>query len=130
MILETSFLIDLLKGEEKIDKWIEKLDSNEEIPILNPITAMKLWEGVHLSDRTEDELEKIKSLLKGLNFENFDIKDGKLSGKINADLTKEGEKIDIEDVMIASIAINSNQSVLTGNPDHFNRIERIEVETY
>ena len=91
---------------------------------------MELWEGAHLSHLTEDELEKIKSLLKGLNFENFDIKDGKLSGKINADLTKEGEKIDIEDVMIASIAINSNQSVLTGNPDHFNRIERIEVETY
>ena len=82
MILETSFLIDLLKGEEKIDKWIEKLDSNEEIPILNPITAMELWEGAHLSNRTEDELEKIKSLLKGLNFKNFDIKDGNFQEKL------------------------------------------------
>ncbi len=130
MILDTSFIIDLLKGEEKIDKWIEKLDSNEEIPILNPITAMEIWEGAHLSNRTEDEIEKIKSLLEGLNFENFNIEDGKLSGKINADLTNKGEKIDIEDVMIASIAINSDQSILTRNPDHFNRIEKTEVETY
>lgn len=130
MILDTSFIIDLLKGKEEIQNWIDKFDSGEEIPILNPITAMELWEGAHLSDRTDDELEKIRTLLEGLTPENFDVEDGKISGKINAALTKKGKTIDLEDVMIAAISLNAEQTILTRNPEHFERVEGTEVETY
>ncbi len=130
MILDTTFIIDLLRGEEKIEDWIDKFDSGDEIPVLNPITAMELLEGAHLSDRTDEELEKIKSLLEGLTLEDFDVEDGKLSGKINASLTEEGKTIDLEDVMIAAIALNSEQTILTRNSEHFERIEETEVETY
>lgn len=130
MILDTSFVIDLLKGKESITDWIDKFDSGEEIPILNPITAMELWEGAHLSNETEEELRKIKSLLEGLTPEDFNIEDGKLSGKINASLTKKGKTIDLEDVMIAAVALNAKQKILTRNPEHFKRIKGTEVETY
>lgn len=130
MILDTSFIIDLLKGKEEIQDWIDKFDSGEEIPILNPITAMELWEGAHLSDRTDDELEKIRTLLEGLTPENFDVEDGKISGKINAALTKKGRTIDLEDVMIAAISLNAEQTILTRNSEHFKRVEGTEVEIY
>lgn len=130
MILDTSFVIDLLRGEEDIEDWIDKFDSNEEIPILNPITAMELWEGAHLSNQTEEELEKIRDLLEGLTPEDFNIEDGKLSGEINADLTKKGKTIDLEDAMIAAIALNAKQPILTRNPEHFERVDGTEVETY
>lgn len=130
MILDTSFVIDLLRGEEDIEDWIDKFDSNEEIPILNPITAMELWEGAHLSNQTEEELEKIRDLLEGLTPEDFNIEDGKLSGEINADLTKKGKMIDLEDAMIAAIALNAKQPILTRNPEHFERVDGTEVETY
>lgn len=97
--MDTPFIIDLLRGEGKIGSWVDKFDSGDEIPILNPITAMELWKGAHLSDRTEDELEKIWSLLEGLTAEDFNAEDGKLSGKINATLTKREETIDLEDVI-------------------------------
>lgn len=38
--------------------------------------------------------------------------------------------MDIEDVMIAAVALERDDAVLTGDPDHFERIEGLAVETY
>jgi len=38
--------------------------------------------------------------------------------------------IDIEDIMIAAIAIVNGEKILTRNSKHFKRIEGLEVEEY
>jgi predicted nucleic acid-binding protein len=53
-----------------------------------------------------------------------------LAGECSANLSADGTPIEIEDVMIAAIARQRNEPILTGNPTHFERIDHIEVETY
>jgi len=38
--------------------------------------------------------------------------------------------IDLEDIMIAATAITRNESVLTRNVEHFNRIPNLKVDSY
>ncbi len=130
MIVDTTFVIDLLQGDDEVKEWVEKFDSGEENPVITTISIMELWEGAHLSNQSEKELEKLRELLDGLTHESFDPEDGKLSGEIGAALTKNGDKIDREDVMIGAIVINTDQRVLTRNHKHFEKIEGLKLETY
>lgn len=129
MILDTSFLIDVLRGEKEVREWEERLDNGEEEPIITSISVMEIWEGVIHSGNTE-ELKKIENLLEGLSSIEFDSEDGKTSGEILASLANKGNPIDVEDVMIGAIALNSNQKILTKNPAHFERIDNLEVKSY
>ncbi len=130
MILDTSALIDLLKGRELPADWIVKFDSGSEIPVITTISAMELWEGAHLSEIPEEEVQKLEQVLEGLTVRDFTFEDGKLSGEIKASLAKAGKSIDTEDVMIASIALNARETVLTRNSDHFGRIDGLRMESY
>lgn len=91
---------------------------------------MELWEGIHLTDATDEERERVQRLLEGLTHAPFDRESAMLAGERSATLTTEGTEIEIEDVMIAAIALNRNEPILTGTPDHFERIEDADVETY
>ncbi|MBS1263843.1 MAG: tRNA(fMet)-specific endonuclease VapC [Methanonatronarchaeales archaeon] len=91
---------------------------------------MELWEGIHLADSTDREREAVKELLTGLHEAEFDTEAGKRAGEINADLKKRGEPIDAEDAMIAATALTHETGVVTGNPEHFDRIPELDVESY
>jgi len=130
MILDTTFLIDVLRGNEEALEWEEEFDEGEEEPTISSISIMEIWEGALRSKKMEEELEKIKKFLEGLSCVAFDSKDGRTSGEIRAALAEKGTPIEVEDVMIAATAINSGQKILTKNPDHFERIENLTVETY
>ena len=53
-----------------------------------------------------------------------------LAAKIEADLRNNGEIIDVEDIMIAAISINNNETLVTRNKKHFERIKDLKIETY
>lgn len=129
MILDTSFLIDVLRGCDTVTEWEQELDERG-IGAVTAVSVMELWEGIHLTDATDEERERIHRLLEGLTHAAFDRESAMLAGELSAALTTEGTPIEIEDVMIAAIAQQRNESILTGNPDHFERIEGVEVETY
>lgn len=130
MILDTTFIIDVLRGSGRVLEWEEKFDKGKEEPLVSAITVMELWEGALRSEKTKEELGKMEELLKGLSSINFDPEDGKTSGELRASLAEGGTPIDVEDIMIGATALNSNQKVLTRNPEHFERIEGLSVETY
>ncbi|MFT4892831.1 MAG: tRNA(fMet)-specific endonuclease VapC [Candidatus Nanohaloarchaea archaeon] len=129
MILDTSVLIDILKGEDEMKKVEREIDREGSV-FITPITIMELWEGIHRSDHTDREREKVSELLSSLNTIGFNTESSKKAGKISADLLSKGKPVDVEDIMIGAIALQNNEKVLTGNGSHFDRIEGLKVEEY
>lgn len=129
MILDTSFLIDVLRGDESVTSWEGELDDRG-AGTVTAISVMELWEGIHLADASDAERDRVGRLLHGLTHAAFDQDSAMAAGEINATLVKDGSPIDTEDVMIAAIARTLNEPVLTRNPDHFDRIDGLETETY
>jgi tRNA(fMet)-specific endonuclease VapC len=129
MILDSTFLIDVLRGSESVAERIEELDSRG-TPFVSSVTVMELWEGIHLADASDDERTAVKGLLTEIDEIAFDRECAMRAGKINAELVADGERIDETDVMIAATALVNDQSVVTRNVDHFERIDGLNVATY
>lgn len=91
---------------------------------------MELWKGVHLADASASERGRVEELLSGLAHAAFDQESAMVAGELSATLTGDGEPIQVEDVMIAAVASVRGEAVLTRNPDHFERIEGLSVESY
>lgn len=129
MILDTSAVIDILRGDDSISEWEAQLDENGSAAV-SSISVMELWEGVHRSNATERERERVETLLTGLTDVPFDRAAAMRAGKLSAELLGDRTPIEVEDRMIAAIAMENEQAVLTGNGDHFERIPGLTVESY
>jgi tRNA(fMet)-specific endonuclease VapC len=53
-----------------------------------------------------------------------------LAGELSAELSGRGERIEVEDVLIAATAIHNETAVLTHNADYFDRATGIIAESY
>lgn len=128
MILDTSFLVDLLRGDDAVRGLAERLATEPQL--VTPVTVMELYEGVHRAEYGTAERDAVTELLEGLTHVDFTDESGKISGRINARLADAGEPIDVEDVMIAAVALERDEPVLTGNPSHFGRVDGLDILTY
>ncbi|NKE35706.1 type II toxin-antitoxin system VapC family toxin [Natronococcus sp. JC468] len=129
MILDTSFLIDVLRGEKTVEEAVRTVD-NRGTAHVSSVTVMELWEGVHLADSSEDERTVVKNLLTDVRELPFNRKCAMTAGEINATLHRNGVPIEDTDVMIAATALVHDVPVVTNNVDHFERIDDLEILTY
>ena len=131
MILDSSFLIDLLRGAHpEAKKKAEALDRKFQIKAITSVTIMELWSGAMLSTHQEKEKKKVGEILDSLLVYNFTEREAKKAGEIEADLLKSGEKIGIEDIIIAATALIRNEKILTKNIKHFEKVKGLGVESY
>lgn len=129
MILDSTFLVDVLRGDDGVEELVEDLDAGGPT-FVTAVTVMELAEGIRLADATEAERTAVEDLLNDLNELAFDRECAMRAGRINADLVSAGERIDETDAMIAATALVHDQPVVTRNVDHFERVADVEVVTY
>ena len=60
----------------------------------------------------------------------LDAKSALRAGRIEAALTEQGDSIDWADILIAAIAIENDEPILTKNAKHFGKVPGLQVETY
>lgn len=129
MILDTTFLIDVMNSEEDVAELVADLDESGTSMVATP-TVMELWEGIHRADSTTAEREAVQKLLEDLREVPFDRECAMKTGEINARLASAGKPIDVEDVMIGATALAHGVPVVTRNVSHFERIDGLEVVSY
>ena len=129
MILETTFIVDLLRKKAEAIKKMEELEKDNEAHFVTAPTIHELWSGLTQISRQEEEKIKIMSILEGLPILALDTPSAEISGKIDGILVKEGRMIDPEDCMIAGIALHHKEKILS-NDSHFKRIKGLNVENY
>lgn len=132
--LDSSVIIDILRGRESVKEIESKLDSNqEEIFIPTPV-IMEIIRGINLKETQknlkQNEKEEIDNLLSSFFILDFDKESAIKAGEIEAELLNNGEMIDLEDIMIGAIALKNNQIIVTRNKKHFEKIEDLNIEGY
>jgi len=119
-LLDTSVIIGLLRGEEKVE---ELLDGEEETLCACFPVQCELYLGTRLARRTEEGEKEVESLLEEL--ENLEA--DRESAKKVAELRQKYENINAFDLMIAGICLAKDASIVTKDTD-FRKIEELEVE--
>ena len=108
MILDTTFVIDLIKGRlDAVSKLKEIENSHIQYAITSP-TVFELWSGLVSLEKSEKEKQKTVSLINEQIIYFLDDKSAEEAGKIDGALIKNGKQIEPEDCMIAGIAIKNN----------------------
>ena len=130
MIADTSFIIDILREDEFAWELLNKFFSDKKTIYITSLTIFELWFWIYLSGNPTKEEKKVLKIVNDLPILNFDREAGKISGKINADLINKGKPIKTADVLIASIAINNNKTLITRDVKHFSKIKNLKVISY
>jgi len=128
--LDTSFIIDLIRGKEDVRLIKEKLDKSSDPIVVASPSVTELIKALKIGKVKKAEKEKIYDLIYSFVVLSLDRESAVLAGEIEADLITKGQTIDIEDIMIGAIAISNNEKVVTRNIKHFKKIKGLEVEGY
>jgi tRNA(fMet)-specific endonuclease VapC len=125
-VLDTNFLIDLLRGKAGIS---EVADSFED-PKTTTVNAFELYYGANRSAKPEKTVFEVGSLLKSIDVLDFDKSAARKAADIHAELMNSGKLVDIMDVLIAGIVITNKEELVTRNIDHFSRIQGLRCRSW
>ena len=126
LIVDTDILIDLLRKKDYAVSLIKKLENGVELAT-SAINVFELYRGAYKSRNQEKNLASVKGLLNSLRILNTDEDSMEIAGKITASLERDGNLMDIRDLLIASIALVNGFGILTNNVRHFNKIKHLRV---
>ncbi len=127
--LDTTFLIDLLRGKEEIRAIKDELDSTELLLSVAAPSVAEIWAGVCLAKGTAAEKRRINDLLGSLVIHSLDEASAKEAGEIEAGLIASGKQIQAEDTLIAGIARLRGEKLVTRDGD-YTRIPGLRVLKY
>ncbi len=131
--LDTNFLIDIINGREIPEKIQDILKIGVSVSIASP-SITELIKGIHLERNlkyvSEEEKKRIELALSSFTILNLDKESAIISGEIEAELENKGEPIGIEDIMIGAIAKHNNETLITRNKKHFEKILGLKIISY
>jgi len=130
LLVDTTFLVDVMRNDAGALRKAEELTGANTPVFVGAPSIFELYVGVGLSVRSPEEREKVLDVLRSLAQLPLDPQSAIRAGAIYAQRVKEGKKIDPEDAMLAGIAVENHQPLLTRNRKHFSGIPELKVEDY
>src|SRR3989344_8862002 len=98
MILDSCFLIDLLRNDKNAKEKAEKLDSLFQTKGISSITIIELWRGILRQKNNEKEKQEIENLFHSLTIFPLGEQEAKKAAEIEKTLIEKGEIIDWENI--------------------------------
>lgn len=127
--LDTSAIIDLFKGDEKLKKYFEK---NKEPITVTMMSYLELYFGLDPKNSEHETEEKYyDDFFKTAQNLNLTKNSCKEASKIFWELKKRGGEIEQFDCVIAALFItNGINKILTRNVKHFENIRQLKAISY
>ena len=130
MILDTTFIIDLMQNDSDAVDRAKLLSQSETGLFITSISLFELHSGISRSKRPNKEKEKVMQVLEEIAILPLTDQSASEAGIIHGTLFLEGKPIGSHDCLIASIALEKGEAVLTRNVKDFGKIKNLKVETY
>jgi len=125
-LIDSDILIYFLKGKQEV---VQRLS---QIPIddlyISRINYTELLYGAYNSSKIDQNLKIIEPFLDNFKVLEFTKISSLIFAKEKARLKKNGNIIADMDLMIASIAIENDCTLISNNIKHFDRVQNLELE--
>ena len=127
-LLVTDTIIYSLKGQETV---IRNLRVHADHPMhICVITMMELYFGANRSRQVEPNLAKVRTIEEAFTILPVGPECAAVFGKLKSDLQVSGKPLDDFDLIIASVALAHNLTVVTNNEKNFSRIPGLHFENW
>jgi len=125
-LLDTNIYIAYLNGRSLNVKRNFLQNSPSEIFLCSIVKAELIY-GAMKSKKVEQNIEKLEQFFKQFSSLPFDDDSSKIYGKIRAYLEKSGNIIGPNDLLIASVALANDMTLVTNNIGEFERVEGLKI---
>lgn len=134
-LFDTTFLIDLVDGDEGAKDLARKVDEEQTFKAISVVTAHEYLRGVYYlfgdnSRLLQSKLASAESELRHFEIIPYSYDVAKRSAFVEAELAKAGTTIGLADTIIASTALHFNLTLVTRDVQHFRRIPKVKLEEY
>lgn len=127
ILLDTDICIEILRGNKKL---IEKRRNCDDEIFISFMSVGELYYGANKSDFIDENSILIEEFLLSVGIIESDFEIMKKFGEIKAKLKLKNELLADADILIGATAIVKCQKLITGNFEHFKRIEGINIENW
>jgi predicted nucleic acid-binding protein len=121
MLLDTDFLIDLLRKNPQALERLEEFIKKPTDLYITHVTLWELYQGVYKSLKPEENLKKTEELVEFFEILPFTQSVDRRFGALVNELSKHGTPIGVMDTLIASIALENTFEIVTKNRKHFEK---------
>ena len=130
MIQDTTFVIDIIRGDDDAEALLSVLESESRAQKISAVTVLELYEGVIRANTPEDKHRAVLDVLESKHVVDADATVMRKAGQLSGALITDGEWIEREDCIVAATAVLNDEPVVTRNVDHYERVDGLEVRTY
>ena len=127
ILLDTDICVELLRGNNNI---IEKRQGYDENVAISFMTVAELFYGAEKSNNKSKNTSLIEEFLLTVDILHSDLEILKKFGTLKAILAKAGNILSDADIFIAATAIVKCNMLVTGNINHFRRVEELRMENW
>jgi predicted nucleic acid-binding protein len=125
--LDTSVLIDNLRGKKQTVEFIRKLE-DAGIPLsTTTINSFELYYGAYRSKRRDKNLAATRAILTRLVILDLTDESSNEAGRILALLEEKGDLIGFRDALVAAIAMTHKMTLATRDTEHFSRVPDLGI---
>lgn len=110
-VVDTSVLIDVLRGNETAAEWLTALDA---VPLCSEVTRVEVLQGVRSVERAPTE-----RLLQSLRWVTVDEGVSRSAGDLGRRFGRSHRGIGVTDLIIAATCIDTGANLATMNVRHF-----------
>lgn len=130
MILDTTFIVDILRDDRVAHSMRAELEGGSE-PLRVPAPVLfELWEGIERARNPPRERDIVEETLAAYATLPLSQEHAKRAGAVSAGLLRRGIRIGEIDLLIAGTALVEDDVVLTRNARDFERVPELRVRTY
>jgi len=129
IILDTAFIVDLLRGRERAQEMLSRLENDGESVCTTSINVLELYRGVFLSKKVDKNLRAVIALLDQLLVLDLNEDAYEIFGALSAWLRSSGKPVDDLDEAIAAIALAYGGGIVSQD-QHSLRVPGLKVMAY
>lgn len=126
MILDSTFLIDLMANDAAAVAKLEELVADREPLAVSALTVTEVGTGL----REESARDAFDDVLADVTVVAFDRDAARRAARIQRRLEADGQRIGAVDAMIAATALERDDGVVTRNVSEFRRVDGVRVAPY
>lgn len=127
ILFDTDVCIEMLRGNKKV---IEKRKKYEGDVAVSFMSAAELFYGAEKSGNAHQNIELVEEFLLSITIVDSEIEIMKLFGTIKAQLSRQNVLLPDADIFIAATSLARCEKLITGNTNHFKRIDSLKIENW
>ncbi|MBI2446076.1 type II toxin-antitoxin system VapC family toxin [Candidatus Micrarchaeota archaeon] len=128
--LDTDLLIGFMRRKPDAVAFLQQLEKSGEPLMTTIISACELFEGAFSVDDSPHAQDEVMAVLDRLTVLPLGLDSSRQFGFLSSSLAGSGKMLEDFDVLIAAIALEHGQTLVTRNRKHFDRIPGLKIKTW